>query len=192
MINFWKLAYKEVKEQRDQLKAEREKFEQMLNEECERGYQMEGKYHDMKAERNNLVDDLSWYKEKVSRLERENYDFKKRNALLMNTVDDLDKENKALRLQSDTYFDEWQEEEKQKNNYKDIWQMLKTETLKQLDTESERLKRAEKELDNDIDNSYIIGKITGQRVELINVLLTISSLDGTNEFINLLSDTEDE
>lgn len=114
MINFWKLAYKEVKEQRDQLKAEREKFEQMLNEECERGYQMEGKYHDMKAERNNLVDDLSWYKEKVSRLERENYDFKKRNALLMNTVDDLDKENKALRLQSDTYFDEWQETEKQK------------------------------------------------------------------------------
>lgn len=173
-------------------KQNEKKFEQMLNEECERGYQMEGKYHDIKAERNNLVDDLSWYKAKVSRLERENYDFKKRNALLMNTVDDLDKENKALRLQSDTYFDEWQETEKQKNNYKDIWQMLKTETLKQLDTESERLKRAEKELDNDIDNSYIIGKITGQRVELINVLLTISSLDGTNEFINLLSDTEDE
>lgn len=27
MINFWKLAYKEVKEQRDQLKAERVKLE---------------------------------------------------------------------------------------------------------------------------------------------------------------------
>lgn len=61
-----------------------------------------------KTERDTLIDDLSWYKAKVSRLERENHDFKKRNALLMNTVDDLDKENKALRLQANTYFDEWQ------------------------------------------------------------------------------------
>lgn len=66
------------------------------------------KYDKMIAERNSLIDDLSWYKAKVSRLERENHDLKKRNALLMNTVDDLDKENKALRLQANTYFDEWQ------------------------------------------------------------------------------------
>lgn len=45
---------------------------------------------------------------KAEKLERENHDLKKRNALLMNTVDDSDKENKALRLQANTYFDEWQ------------------------------------------------------------------------------------
>ena len=67
-------------------------------------------YNKMIAERNSLIGDVIWYKAKVSRLERENHDFKKRNALLMNTVDDLDKENKALRLQANTYFDEWQNE----------------------------------------------------------------------------------
>ena len=56
-----------------------------------------------KAERNSLIDDLSWYKAKVSRLERENRDLKH--------------ENKALRLQSNTYFDEWQESEKQRNEF---------------------------------------------------------------------------
>ncbi|WP_323743155.1 hypothetical protein [Staphylococcus saprophyticus] len=76
--------------------------------------------------------------------------------------------------------------------YKDAWQELKVEMLKQLDIESERLKRAEKELEDNVYNSYIIGKISGQRVELINVLLTMTSLDNTNEFSNLLSDLEDE
>ena len=33
---------------------------------------LENKYNGMIAERNNLIDDLSWYKAKVSRLEREN------------------------------------------------------------------------------------------------------------------------
>ncbi len=76
--------------------------------------------------------------------------------------------------------------------YKDAWQELKVEMLKQLDIESERLKRAEKELEDNVYNSYIIGKISGQRVELINVLLTMTSLDNTNEFSNLLSDLEDK
>lgn len=76
--------------------------------------------------------------------------------------------------------------------YKDAWQELKVEMLKQLDIESERLKRAEKVLEDNVYNSYIIGKISGQRVELINVLLTMTSLDGTNEFNNLLSDMEDK
>ncbi|MCE5001728.1 MULTISPECIES: hypothetical protein [Staphylococcus] len=76
--------------------------------------------------------------------------------------------------------------------YKDAWQELKEELMKQLDIESERLKRAEKGLEDNVYNSYIIGKISGQRVELINVLLTMTSLDNTNEFSNLLSDLEDE
>lgn len=50
-----------------------------------------------------LIDDLSWYKAKVSRLERENRDLKH--------------ENKALRIQSNTYFDEWQEAEKQRSEF---------------------------------------------------------------------------
>ncbi|MCQ9293116.1 hypothetical protein NQ040_04140 [Staphylococcus cohnii] len=76
--------------------------------------------------------------------------------------------------------------------YKDAWQELKEELMKQLDIESERLKRAEKGLEDNVYNSYIIGKISGQRVELINVLLTMTSLDNTNEFSNLLSDLEDK
>lgn len=58
--------------QRDQYKAEREKFEQMLNEECERGYQMEGKYYDIKSERDTLIDDIAVLKANISRLERQN------------------------------------------------------------------------------------------------------------------------
>lgn len=46
-----------------------------------------------KAERDTLIDDLVWYKAKVKRLEHE---------------------NKALRLQADTYFDEWQKANKRK------------------------------------------------------------------------------
>ncbi|MDW4090890.1 hypothetical protein QI261_00495 [Staphylococcus saprophyticus] len=53
-------------------------------------------YNKMIAERNSLIDDLSWYKAKVSRLERE---------------------NKDLRLQSNIYFDELQESEKQRSEF---------------------------------------------------------------------------
>lgn len=40
-------------------------------------------YNKMLAERNNLIDDLSWYKAKVSRLERENekYRIRAENAM---------------------------------------------------------------------------------------------------------------
>ncbi|MGW7932845.1 hypothetical protein ACWEWU_14585 [Staphylococcus xylosus] len=44
-------------------------------------------YWDMKAERDTLIDDLKVLREKNEKLERE---------------------NKDLRLQADTYFDEWQ------------------------------------------------------------------------------------
>ncbi|WP_281512668.1 hypothetical protein [Mammaliicoccus vitulinus] len=60
-----------------------------------------------KTERDTLIDDLSWYKAKVSRLEREN--------------DDLKHENKALRIQSNTYFDEWQEAEKQRSEFVELF-----------------------------------------------------------------------
>ena len=73
--------------QRDQYKAENEKLrernkklEKRNNQKVRRylrgGLQqmriedLENKYNGMIAERNNLIDDLSWYKAKVSRLER--------------------------------------------------------------------------------------------------------------------------
>lgn len=86
-----------------------------------------------KAERDSLIDDIAVLKANISRLERENHDFKKRNALLMNTVDDLDKENKALRLQANTYFDEWQnakkriEELESEIDDRNEWDLLKME-----------------------------------------------------------------
>ena len=49
-----------------------------------------------KAERDTLIDDIAMLKTNISRLERENRDLKH--------------ENKALRLQDNTYFDEWQNE----------------------------------------------------------------------------------
>ncbi|WP_039067683.1 hypothetical protein [Staphylococcus shinii] len=49
-----------------------------------------------KAERDTLIDDIAVLKANISRLERENRDLKH--------------ENKALRLQANTYFDEWQNE----------------------------------------------------------------------------------
>ncbi|WP_047503391.1 hypothetical protein [Staphylococcus sp. ZWU0021] len=59
-----------------QYKAERDKFEKMLNKEYECGYKLEGQLYDMTKQRDTLIDDLSWYKAKVSRLERENEKFK--------------------------------------------------------------------------------------------------------------------
>lgn len=56
-----------------------------------------------KSERDSLIDDIAVLKANISRLERENRDLKH--------------ENKALRIQSNTYFDEWQESEKQRNEF---------------------------------------------------------------------------
>jgi cell shape-determining protein MreC len=89
--------------QRDQYKAENEKLrernkklEKRNNQKVRRylrgGLQqmriedLENKYNGMIAERNNLIDDLSWYKAKVSRLERE---------------------NEKLRVKRDLFFERW-------------------------------------------------------------------------------------
>lgn len=72
MIDEMRQNIRELTKESDQYKAEREKFEQMLNEECERGYQMEGKYRDMKTQRDTLIDDIAVLKANISRLERQN------------------------------------------------------------------------------------------------------------------------
>ncbi|QPS98527.1 hypothetical protein I6G41_08375 [Staphylococcus equorum] len=61
-----------------------------------------------KAERDTLIDDLSWYKAKVSRLERH---------------------NKDLRLQSDTYFEQWQGVKKELQDYEDDYEMVTTNCI---------------------------------------------------------------
>lgn len=57
-VQEWSDTIADLTKQNQQFKAERDKFEQMLNEECERGYQMEGKYRGMKVERDSLITDL--------------------------------------------------------------------------------------------------------------------------------------
>lgn len=58
---------------------------------------------DYKTQRDTLIDDIAVLRANNERLERENRDLKH--------------ENKALRIQSNTYFDEWQESEKQRNEF---------------------------------------------------------------------------
>lgn len=65
-------AIKHFRDNSKKYKAERNKFEQMLNEAYERGYQMEGKLHDMTNERNTLIDDIAILKANNDRLMRRN------------------------------------------------------------------------------------------------------------------------
>ncbi|WP_437272690.1 hypothetical protein ACSSAF_06565 [Staphylococcus succinus] len=69
-----------------------------------------------KTERDTLIDDLKVLREKNEKLERENDD---QEGLILQFIHDLQyaeweivphlkQENKALRLQANTYFDEWQ------------------------------------------------------------------------------------
>lgn len=68
----WAVTCNNLEQENKKLKAERDKFEKMLNKECECGYKLEGQLHDMTKQRDTLIDDLSWYKAKVSRLEENN------------------------------------------------------------------------------------------------------------------------
>ncbi|MEB7746269.1 hypothetical protein NGB19_05655 [Staphylococcus equorum] len=82
----WAVTCNNLEQENKKLKAERDKFEKMLNKECECGYKLEGQLHDMTKQRDTLIDDLSCYKAKVSRLERE---------------------NRKLRVKSDSFFESW-------------------------------------------------------------------------------------
>lgn len=73
------------------------------------------KYKKIKAERDTLIDDLAVLKANISRLERENEKLSSLIDVKDNAFKGADRiiknqkhENKALRLQADTYFDEWQ------------------------------------------------------------------------------------
>ncbi|MDN6570034.1 MAG: hypothetical protein L0L63_01130 [Staphylococcus equorum] len=103
------------------------------------------KYNKIKAERDTLIDDIAVLKAnneryrkraenamdyaersqcEVLRLERENEKLRSLNDIKDNAFKGADRiiknqkhENKALRIQSNTYFDEWQESEKQRNEF---------------------------------------------------------------------------
>ncbi|MGS0657069.1 hypothetical protein ACU44U_08480 [Staphylococcus arlettae] len=61
------------------------------------------------------------------------------------------------------------------------WDLLKVELKRKLDMESERLRRANRNLEDDDSKEYIIGKITGQNVELMNIMTTISDLERADD-----------
>lgn len=64
-------------------------------------------YNKMIAERNSLIDDLSWYKAKVSRLEqiRDVKDSALKGADIK--IKTLERENERLRVKSDSFFESW-------------------------------------------------------------------------------------
>lgn len=103
MIDEMRQNIRELTKESDQYKAEREKFEQMLNEECERGYQMEGKYRDMKTQRDTLIDDLAVLKANISR-----YRNRAENAMQLAESENcevlrLERANAELMVVSDLY-----------------------------------------------------------------------------------------
>ena len=73
-----------------------DEMRQNIKELTEENEKVSEQYNKMIAERDILIDDLSWYKAKVSRLERH---------------------NKDLRLQSDTYFEQWQQHKALNNEF---------------------------------------------------------------------------
>ncbi|MDW4221582.1 hypothetical protein QI239_11530 [Staphylococcus saprophyticus] len=76
-------------------------------------------YNKMIAERNSLIDDLSWYKAKVSRLERENEQLKKEEkvnrtkASLLTEIKILKEKNERLRKVNSNG---WKQKDKVINN----------------------------------------------------------------------------
>ena len=62
-----------------------------------------------------------------------------------------------------------------------VWDLLKVELKRKLDMESERLRRANRNLEEDDNKEYIIGKITGQNVELMNIMTTILDLERADD-----------
>lgn len=103
MINFWKLAYKSVKEQRDELQLQNIGLKKELNYRNESYTELFEAYERLERENEKLKEELlqcDYVKASVLG-DREEY---------KNRIVELTKENKALRLQSDTYFEQWQNE----------------------------------------------------------------------------------
>lgn len=64
-MSFYDISY-------EALEQERVRLNNKLNQAYEDGYQMEGKYRDMKTQRDTLIDDIAVLRTNNKRLEREN------------------------------------------------------------------------------------------------------------------------
>ncbi|WP_017722702.1 hypothetical protein [Staphylococcus xylosus] len=103
-MSFYDISYKA-------LEQERVRLNDKLNQIYEDAHQMEGKWHDAvkernqyKTERDTLIDDIEALRWKNK---------------------DLAHENKALRLQSNTYFDEWQNALSENENLQSVIEQFK-------------------------------------------------------------------
>lgn len=91
---------------------------------------------------------------------------------------DVEKERDAYKRQRDELINDMAEIKRKAEAFDEI----KVELKRKFDIESKRLRRANRNLKDNASKEYIIGKITGQNVELINIMTTISDLErGSDE-----------
>lgn len=153
----------ELRKENEKLKEERDKFEKMLNEECERGYQMEGKYNDMKSERDILIDDIDWQQKNIERLEDEisQSDYVKASILgdreeYKNKIIELTEENEILRTDKYTWIEHYKQTVDEKNQDKEKVSRLEHENKAlrlQANTYFDEWQEAKKEL-QDYQDDY--------------------------------------
>lgn len=99
--------------------------------------------------------------------------------LSQESYDELLKDIKALRLQSDTYFEQWQDAKRKA----EAWDKLKAEKINDYKKYSNRLEEV-------WGFDYISRPIENYLGEMEIILQRMDQLDGTHEFQNLLSDLE--
>ncbi|MDN6164376.1 MAG: hypothetical protein L0J01_09360 [Tetragenococcus halophilus] len=109
-----------------------------------------------KAERDTLIDDLSWYKAKVSRLEDEKDDMLLEREYYKNLYEDMtrrgkemERENRFLLSRKDNLFDSWRDE-----NKRSVALSKKLEQLKQDLLRTEELQDEIIQLEKDFENKH--------------------------------------
>lgn len=92
-------------------------YKKIMDSLFKENFELEHQRDQYKSERDTLIDDIAVLKANISRLERENEKLSSLLDVKDNAFKGADRiiknqkhENKALRLQSNTYFDEWQNE----------------------------------------------------------------------------------
>lgn len=95
-------------------------------------------------------------------------------------VDELDEVYRKARLLDDVVATTERRLSVQERKAK-AFDELKVELKRKLDMESERLRRANRDLEDDDSKEYIIGKIIGQNVELMNIMTTISDMERADD-----------
>ena len=109
-----------------------------------------------KKERDMFIDDLSWYEEKVSRLEDEKDDMLLEREYYKNLYEDMtrrgkemERENRFLLSRKDNLFDSWRDE-----NKRSVALSKKLEQLKQDLLRTEELQDEIIQLEKDFENKH--------------------------------------